>query len=317
MCVLLLTNSEDATIDYLESHLPDSGFSVARYNTDIDLPYTDFNYSQCVPSVSWRDHHIKPKDISAVVLRRPKPFKPVNAGDQFQAQHLADEWGEAWEGFLAHIPVDKWINHPSYNFAASHKIEQLTRANKFRLHVPQSFVTNDPYEALSFREKQINGVIVKPLSSGYIEREKPEKDTLIYTREFSDSNLECLESLKYCPVLFQEKIDKDLDVRLTVLDEKMVAVGMKSPDSSSGQELDIRRNNMKDLEYELIDVPQIIHQHVTSLLRSYYLRFAALDFAINKNGEWVFFEINPNGQWAWLDLDAGANIKDLFISALS
>jgi hypothetical protein len=313
--ILIMTNSEDATSDYLEAYLRDAELHVMRFNTDVDLCSTDLWFSKSRQSVSWLSESLQPGDISAVIFRRPKPFQPLVDGDPHHVRHAADEWAEAWEGFLAQIPVPKWINHPSRNFSASHKMDQLIKAFDSGFRVPESLVTNNPEKALEFTRSQENGVVIKPLASGFIERSNPEEDTVIYTVELEkDSPL--LQDLKACPVLFQEKIRKHLDVRVTVLDEKIIAIGLKGQDQDGAQRLDIRRNNMVGVEYIPLTVPDRIRDAIHGMMTRYELRFAALDFAIDDQGEWVFFEVNPNGQWAWLDLEGAAHIATTFVNSL-
>lgn len=310
--ILLLTNSSDATSDYLEGEIASAGIELVRYDTDKDLQKTQFSYSNNHMLMQWRNVELRPEDVSHVVYRRPKPFLPNISGDKFQVQHVGDEWAEVWESFLAEIPFGLWINHPSRNFESSHKIEQLSRAKKSGLQVPQTIVTSIPGLALDFFRQFAKGVIVKPLASGYIERDAPEDDTIIYTRAFQEDDIKIIDRIKSCPVMFQERIDKSIDVRLTALDGQMVAVGLKAYDVRGEQRLDIRRYNMADVVYEEIEIPLEVQAKVKTLINSYDIRFAAIDFAIDIKGEWIFFEINPNGQWAWMDLCAEFRIIDLF-----
>lgn len=314
--VLIFTCHEDATSDYLTARLLEANIVVVRYDTDSDLCRTRFNYSKTGPVISWNDYDLCPDDISAIVIRRPKPLTPKLEGDQFHIRHASEEWSEAIEGFLAHVPIKKWINHPSRNYSASHKVEQLSRAIDFGLNVPESIVTSEPSVATAFVLSHPDGVIIKPLASGYIERYTPKEDTVIYTQPLNELQLPIFDSLHECPVLFQNKIRKHIDVRLTVLDERMIAVGLWRPDSNGSQILDIRRDNMEGVEYLPIRIPNSIEEQVLSLMKYYELRFAAIDFAIDLDGSWIFFEINPNGQWAWLDIIGSSKIADLFIAAL-
>jgi hypothetical protein len=165
--ILVLTSSSDVTSDYLCDRLRASDLEIARYNTDVDLPLSRFLYTDRNPVIEWREVSMDPSSISSVVIRRPKPLITDVADDPFHNEHIAREWTETWEGFLAHIPDFFWINHPALNFRASHKIEQLTRAANFNLQVPVTLVTNRPEEARTFVEQLPNGTIVKPLASGY------------------------------------------------------------------------------------------------------------------------------------------------------
>jgi len=312
----VLTNSNDATSDYLCKKFLDGEVKYLRFNTDKDLKKTKYNFSDKQHYIEWNSHQINPQNISAIIYRRPKPISLSNNYDEFYNRHIALEWSEVLEGFLSYIPVHLWINHPSLNYLASHKIEQLNKAKQFGLKTPKSIITNQREVAHQFIINLKGSVIVKPLSSGYIERDKPEDDTLIYTCKFPLSNIELLEKIDECPVLFQEQIKKSMDVRVTVVDNELIAIGMTSLDNLNGQILDIRRNNMANVIYSKLSVPRNVEKSILSLMKSYKLRFGALDFAITPKDQWIFFEINPNGQWAWLDQCAGAQISDIYIKAM-
>ncbi len=314
--VFVLTNSNDATSDYLCNKFLDGEVRYLRFNTDKDLKKTKYNFSDKQHYIEWNSHQINSQNISAIIYRRPKPISLSNNYDEFYNRHIALEWSEVLEGFLSYIPVHLWINHPSLNYLASHKIEQLNKAKQFGLKTPKSIITNQRKVAHQFIINLKGSVIVKPLSSGYIERDKPEDDTLIYTCKFPLSNIELLEKIDECPVLFQEQIKKSMDVRVTVVDNELIAIGMTSLDNLNGQILDIRRNNMANVIYSKLSVPKNVEKSILSLMKSYKLRFGALDFAITPKDEWIFFEINPNGQWAWLDQCAGAQISDIYIKAM-
>lgn len=311
---LLLTNSQDVTSDYLCDQLAKERVPFLRYNTDVDCKRTVFLYKDSKPLMKWGINSLHPEQISAIVFRRPKPLQIGENLDDHTREHIIGEWSEAIEGFLAHVDETLWINHPARNCMASHKIEQLTRAKNCGLNVPSTIVTNDPISAENFLRSLNSRAIVKPLASGFIERENC--DTIIYTHAFEEHHFNLLEKIRECPVMFQSQIPKVLDVRVTVLDDMIIAVALKGKNQDGTQRLDIRRDNMVDVEYSLIEVPPTISASIIIMLKTYKLRFAAFDFGITEKGEWFFFEINPNGQWAWLDIYANAGIAKVFISKI-
>lgn len=255
-----------------------------------------------------------PSDISDVWYRRPKALEPPDGTDRNDKSHIAAEWSEALEGVLAHIPADRWMNHPARIATASHKLDQLSRAATHSLSVPQTLVTQDPEEMCRFWKTCDGKVIVKPLALGYIERELPDADSVIYTNIVSESDLDKLDTLHRCPTLFQQMVEKVLDVRITVVDEHVVPIAMRS--TVPGEKgIDIRRRNMENVEYSSIQLPDSVRNSILSLLKGYGLRFAAVDMGISDQGEWFFFEINPNGQWAWLDLAGGFDIAAAFVES--
>ena len=135
---------------------------------------------------------------------------------------------------------------------------------------------------------------------------------IIYTSLVEKKHLLEGYRLAGCPSLFQERIDKFLDVRICIVDDYFHAVGLRCRDGSK-QILDIRRDNMSGVIHGEIEVPDSIREQAISLVRSYGLRFAAIDMVIDDRDDWVFLEINPNGQWAWLDLVGATRIVDSFI----
>src|SRR5204862_6447955 len=116
----------------------------------------------------------------AVWFRRPREIAVSIEGDATERAHVANEWAEAIEGFFAHVPVERWVNHPTCNVRASHKMEQLTRAAQTGLRVPKTLVTQSQESIRIFWRANNERMIVKPLSSGYLER-KDGTVTSIYT----------------------------------------------------------------------------------------------------------------------------------------
>jgi len=155
------------------------------------------------------------------------------------------------------------------------------------------------------------------LAGGYIERADSQTDTLIYTNALDKSHLSNLDDLELCPTLFQHFLKKSADVRITIVDGRITTVSLTARESDGSQRCDIRRNNMEDVAYQLIDLPGPIRDKLMRLMGHYSLRFAAVDMVIDTEGKWYFLETNPNGQWAWLDQTGVTDIASSFIDAFS
>ncbi|RNC81385.1 MAG: hypothetical protein ED559_06220 [Phycisphaera sp.] len=313
---MIITNSTDATADYLCDRLARAEVAYCRFDTDTALDTIQVALSAHGLQLAWNGHKVEVTTIGTVVYRRPKPFIPPVAGDSSLQNHASDEWAEAIEGFLSHVPPSKWINYPPRNFMASHKVEQLTRAQTCGLCVPEWVVTNDAEEAKQFLIAHGPKLVAKPLASGYIERTDPADDTLIYTQSINQSHEHLFDRLSSCPVLFQAQVNKATDVRMIVVDDFITAVSLTAKDADGSQRLDIRRDNMRDVRYAPLSAPSHVAQGVRELMQGYGLRFAAIDFAIDSDGRWTFFEVNPNGQWAWLDLAGASDVGASFVNAL-
>ncbi len=313
--LLILTNSEDATADYLAQRLQAGSVSCLRFDTDGSLPRTRFGYEGGRPVLEVNGIRYEPGSFTNVWYRRPERLRSESLDDSPEGRFVYGEWAEALEGFFGHIPPNRWMNHPSRNVGASHKLEQLTTARALGFDVPDTLVTQDPAKLRAFFSKHDGNIIVKPMASGYVERPDGQMDSLVYTNKVDLSHLETLDDLHVSPTLFQQRIDKNQDVRITVVDEHIYAVALTARDPDGSQRCDIRRNDMEDVHYQEIDLPPEVARRVRTLMRKYDLRFAAIDMAIGRDGLWYFFEVNPNGQWAWLDLVGGTDIASSFVEA--
>ena len=311
--LFVLTNSQDATATYLIPILAKAGIPLLRLDTDLLLPKTQLAYEVGKPTLRVDGRWYDADEVSAIWYRRPEDLKDPRFDSSPESKYARSEWTEFLECFFAHVPSTRWVNHPSNNAAASRKLEQLTTAVQLGLRVPETLVTQEPRELRAFFAKHAGRVVVKPLASGYIERAGDERDTLIYTNLVRPEDLNDLENLKLCPTLFQQCVDKQNDVRITVMDSDIRAVELLAGDKPGEQRCDVRRNNMSDVSYRLISLPAEVEAGLRQLMDHYKLRFGAIDMAVSKSGDWYFFEVNPNGQWAWLDMAAGTTIADSFV----
>src|SRR6267143_507613 len=311
--LLILTNSSDATADYVCRRLAGEGIDYFRLDTDLCAGVLRLRLAEGRVTLLTEEAPLEPERIRDVWLRRPKPIQVPFNGDTGGSAHTRAEWSEALEGFLAEVPEQIWMNHPARNAIASHKIEQLTRARRMGLLTPETLVTQSENEAREFFYQCHGQVIVKPLAFGYIERSDANQDTILYTNRISESNLPDLAAVTRSPTLLQREIQKEQDIRVTIVDRDVHAVGLIAKHSDARQRVDIRRNNMSGVEYCSLEVPKDIRESLLSFHASYGLRFSAIDLAIDKHNNWIFFEINPNGQWAWTDLLGITDIAKSFI----
>ncbi|HEV3439739.1 MAG TPA: ATP-grasp domain-containing protein [Gemmata sp.] len=315
--LLILTNSQDVTADYLASVLNRHGVVFLRLDTDTALQQIGFDYECGRPVVQFDGAWHSPERFSNVWYRRPERLRCSGTDNSPEGKFVLEEWAEALEGFLAHIEEAKWVNHPSRNVRASHKLEQLSRARSLGLMVPDTLVTQAPDRLRDFHTRHGGRVIAKPMASGYVERPEGERDSLIYTNRVQAEHLADLDDLKACPTLFQQFVEKQCDVRITVVDGNLHAVELTAREPDGSQRCDIRRNNMDDVAYRPTTLPDDVRSQVEALVASYGLRFAAIDMAVTPDGKWVFFEVNPNGQWAWLDMCGATDIAMSFVTAFS
>lgn len=126
--VLVLTNSLDATADFLVPILEAADIDVVRFDTDDLVPRLKSSYEIGDAGIRWNNRKISPNDIEHSWYRRPDRLKSPLFGGSPEGNYARLEWTEFVECFLAQIPQSQWMNHPARNVAASRKLQQLTLA---------------------------------------------------------------------------------------------------------------------------------------------------------------------------------------------
>jgi hypothetical protein len=313
--LLIITNSTDTTADHLAAALGRAVVPFVRFDTDRCLGGLRLGYRTAAPRLRLGDVEYAPGDFTAVWYRRPERLRLPGATAGPETEFTLDEWSAGLEGFFAHIPVERWMNHPAREAVASHKLHQLTRAAELGFAVPDTLVTQEPAELREFFARHGGRVIAKPMANGHVERKGDGPDTIIFTNRVRAEDVGDCAELAGCPTLFQAEVSKRSDVRITVVDDDVHAVELRASDADGRQRCDIRRNHMDDVEHTLVTLPAAVRERVLALTRGYGLRYSAVDMAVDDRGEWVFFEINPNGQWAWMDLRGASGIASSFVAA--
>src|SRR5207249_3343457 len=112
---------------------------------------------------------------------------------------------------------------------------------------------------------------------------------------------ENLEKYSLTPSIFQEYIEKEYELRITVVGEKVFAAKVDSQKQDETK-IDWRKHKTLFQQYSL---PKEISDKCVELTQKLNLSFGAIDIIRNKEGQYTFLEINPNGQWAWLDIEVG------------
>jgi glutathione synthase/RimK-type ligase-like ATP-grasp enzyme len=294
--LLLVTNRDDLTADWLVLELERRQASFYRFNTE--------DYPAC-STLRWHGNEaelcvsgttLRSRDITAVWWRRPlSPRLPAGLSDR-EATWAAGESLAALEGFM-HTLDAHWVSHPEAIERADSKMEQLRRAVTFGFEVPVSLVTNDRVAARSFLA-DTEPAICKSLRSARVPTATGAG--LFYTATVAPDDLDDAADFGPEPYLFQERVPKSYEVRVTVIGDEAYACRICSQDHAESR-TDWRLADVGALEHSAERLPREVAEQCVALTRSYGLRFSAIDLARRPDDAYVFFELNANGQWAWIE----------------
>jgi len=124
-----------------------------------------------------------------------------------------------------------------------------------------------------------------------------------------------LESLSYAPVIFQRRIEKKIDLRVTVVGDQVFAVSIDSQ-ALKETETDWRHSSVSSLDHEVFDLPKDLGESCKLMVKRLQLRYGAIDLVMDKSGKYWFLECNPNGQWAWIENRTGLPISAAIVDEM-
>lgn len=238
------------------------------------------------------------EEFDAIWYRRPGKPNSASMSKRWLEGLINWESGRALEGIYRTLRQALWVNNPQSQQEAVIKVNQLCSAQEAGFTIPHTLVTNDPKVVKQFAERFSNRIIYKLIDEAswqyFPEQESPRG---IPTLEFRGADVDYLEQVKYSLHLFQERIDKVYDLRITIVGEEVFAVKVEPQDDSAKLDWRLARDN-KLSKYSL---PEEVSSKCRMLMKAMGLVYAAFDLCVTQDGQYVFFELNPQGQFLWLE----------------
>ncbi|HVG60959.1 MAG TPA: MvdD family ATP-grasp ribosomal peptide maturase [Hyalangium sp.] len=198
---------------------------------------------------------------------------------------------------------------------AEHKPLQLELAHELGLEVPRTLTTNDANAVRAFAERSPDGVVTKMMSSFAVHDEQG-REQVVFTTPLEPEDLEDLEGLELCPMTFQERIPKALELRVTVVGDRVMAASIDSQ-ARPGARHDWRREGLALIDaWQPYTLPEPVSERVLRLMDALGLNYGALDFIVTPQGRHVFLEVNPAGEFMWLMQYPGLPIAEALADVL-
>jgi glutathione synthase/RimK-type ligase-like ATP-grasp enzyme len=303
--VLIITHSEDnISIDTVTRFIQDAGAEAVRFNVDKYPLYSKLTsiYRQRNRQVILENesgtHELQ--DAAGVWYRRSyhvgKGLDTV-----LDKEYLAPSLGEAKRtllGMLEGLDVFQMEKYSVYRRLDS-KEEQLKIAAECGLQIPRTCISNDATVIRNFIQTLQAPAVTKMQSAFAIYRN--EEEHVVFTNEVEEQHLENLESVQYCPMVFQEKLEKQLELRITIVGKEIFAFSI---DSAAGERSrnDWRKDGVALLEsWKPYELPGDIREKLLRFMDVYGLNYGAIDVILTPEGQYYFLEVNAAGEYFWLD----------------
>lgn len=312
--ILLVSHSGDFyTIDRVAAALQRAGRRPKRLDTDLfptrirmgmALGRPDSQSVLVLPDGTACD----PARISAVWMRRVFPSRLPEDTDPSLVPGCQEESGTALKGFLGSLEHARFIDPPAAVLAASDKVRQLRCALRHGLRIPATLVSNDPAQVTQFFAACDGRVIGKMLHALSCSMGRP--PLCVPTSEVRQEDLAHLDSLSLSPMVFQERIDKGLELRVAYVG------GIDAGGSRDGR-TDWRRAQPQECGWHKAGLPEEEQRKLSRLMQSLGLRFGAIDYIRTPRNEHVFLEVNPAGEWGMLEQSLGLPISEAIARELT
>ena len=175
------------------------------------------------------------------------------------------------------------------------------------LVIPATICTNDPEQVKAFFEKQ-DGRVVMKLHNALSQSMKGDQP-FFPTTVLKEEGLQQLSSLRYCPMIFQQQIEKQYELRIAYVDGHFFTGKINTQHLQHGK-TDWRVTSREEAVWETYELPQSIQTKINVLMRSAGLPFGVIDMIRSASGDYVFLEVNPQGEWGMLQRDLGYTIGE-------
>jgi glutathione synthase/RimK-type ligase-like ATP-grasp enzyme len=314
--VLALHSRYDSTLRLVQRALGARGASLQMFPTS-RFPPAGLSMSPGTASgaLALTRGRLSLDDVSAVfyrcdcaTLRLPDTMDPEHRRLCFEAVRVSVE------GLRAALPVP-WLDDPFDVHRADNKPMQLAAARRVGLATPRTLITNRPSDVRAFARSCGGEIIVKMVTStGWLEVDGDLQR--IHTNVVSEKELASLEGLEQSPMIFQERVPKAIELRVTAVGRRFFTASVDSQRAAASQ-VDWRRDQASIAwTWKPHRLPRTIAARLRALLACFSLRFAAIDMIVTPDGRYVFLELNPFGDYAGLERFLGFPISDAIAELL-
>lgn len=317
--VLLVTHSGDFfTIDRVAEALAQKGVPFFRFDTDkfpLEVQLRAyFGASQHSYSLKQGNEIIRSEDIRSVWMRRLwEPNLGQALDPQFKASCIHESQATL-SGFWDSLRHVRWVDRLEQVAVAENKQRQLRVATEVGLKIPQTLITNDPGAVRAFFH-QVHGKMVTKLLTALSRSMESDDSFFLYSSAVHEEDLQHVDSLRYCPMVFQEQVTKQLELRVVFV-QGQVFVGALEASVYQDSTVDWRRPGVTIGAWQHHELPAELVDRITVMMARLGLLYGAFDFILTPSGEYVFLEVNPGGEWGMLERDLDLPISQAIANVL-
>lgn len=256
------------------------------------------------------DSALAASDISAVWVRHwcPPTIDPQLDAD-FRDGCIRNAT-VAIRGFFESLETTAWLSHPARVREAENKVRQLRMAQQSGLTIPRTLITNHPPDVRAFFDDVGGEMVAKLLVN--LSSSMGRAPVFVRTSRVTAAHLERLDDLRHSPMIFQELVAKQCELRAVYVDGRFFVGRIDAADRA-----DWRTASPDELRWTCDVLPEATEAALRTFMNAMGLRYGAIDLIRTPAGRHVFLEVNPTGEWGMLERDLHLPISDAIADALA
>ena len=321
MTVLIITRSDDnESVSMVARAIERKGgqvirFDTDRYPTEVRLSaYYGRDGGDERLTLTNDEGEFDLREVTAVWHRRLSFGSRLPTTLDGQLRHASiGETRAAARGMLASLKAFRMDDVRLIRHAENKQL-QLQVARDLGLQIPRTLTTNDPSAVRDFAAGCEGGMVTKMLSSFAVYEDGQE--LVVFTNRVKPEDLADLSGLSLCPATFQEAVPKALELRATVVGDRVMTASIDSQASAHAAH-DWRRDGLRLVgEWKHYELPREVEEKVLRLMDYFALNYGAIDIIVTPDGRHVFLEVNPVGEFFWLERSPGLPVSDAIADVL-
>lgn len=324
--ILYITHSQDTyTVDLFREHLQKRGIPCFRLDTDqlatgYRFVYTDENGNPSLLLCSSDGSVLLDlATIQAVWYRKFWHLTPPDELDENYLSVFRQEYATVWQLLVDALKDRPWINDfYQAQYVTDRKMYQLQKAREAGLQVPATLFTSEEQAARDFYYRHEGQVIMK--LHGGLQRNMHGRGAFFPATFLLQADLAGLQSLVYCPMIFQQAVPKAYELRIAYIAGQFFAgridTGVAPTHYKDGSATSDWRTHTGGTQWQPYELPSFLRKQLHALMQSLRLSFGAIDMIRQPEGGYVFLEVNPQGEWGMLQRDLGYPIAQTIADTL-
>ncbi|HEY5760316.1 MAG TPA: hypothetical protein VIU34_31045 [Steroidobacter sp.] len=317
--ILIVSAADDPIALAVERRLCGRGINVMLFDSG-RFP------SQARITVSYRDgvsryalrvdgRLVRFDEVTSIWFRRPnRSVAHPSITDEEVRTVVEQDCGEFLNAFWESMNCLMLPGSPSAMKIAQRKPTHMARAKALGFDIAPTLFTNDPQAFLDLYREQ-EGRLIHKITGSLALRERMGTEFTRLTCGVTRRDVMHAESVSLSPIVFQTYVPKRLELRVTVVGDRVFAAEIHSQQTNRTH-FDWRRYDLGSTPHHPHQLPRDVADRCVQLVAQFGLTYGTIDLILTPDDRYVFLELNSAGEYAWIEQVTGLPISDAIADLL-